>query len=322
MSIGRFARISQSLLRSDLVGKGADTRVSPLPAGSTADGSLGPRVLDPSPSKPGNRSGSLAPAPRSCPEAARVVALEHVCRMRGGSQAQLLRCAEQSHYVVKFQNNPQGVRILANELLGTLLARRLGLPVPEVAIVDVCRGLIAHTDEMVIELRQGSTPLRPGLCFGSRYPHGAGELSVVYDRLPDECMARVENLTDFAGALVFDVWTCNTDHRQALFVRDRQLSSYRALMIDQGGCFNGAKWDFPDFPLGGLYLHPAIRTCLRRDGALEPWLERLEQEIDELDLTRAAEEIPPKWYGCNETLFRRLLDQLNKRRPRVRSLIS
>ncbi len=37
--------------------------------------------------------------------------------MRGGAQAHLMRCASEEYYVVKFQNNPQGVRILANELL-------------------------------------------------------------------------------------------------------------------------------------------------------------------------------------------------------------
>jgi hypothetical protein len=35
---------------------------------------------------------------------------------------------EESYYLVKFQNNPQGARILVNELPGTCLAARMGLP--------------------------------------------------------------------------------------------------------------------------------------------------------------------------------------------------
>jgi hypothetical protein len=58
----------------------------------------------------------------------RVVAVEHVRRMQGGSQAHLLRCSDGEHYVVKFQNNPQGTRILVNEMLGGALAARLGHP--------------------------------------------------------------------------------------------------------------------------------------------------------------------------------------------------
>src|ERR1700721_107528 len=46
----------------------------------------------------------------------RVVAVEYVRRMRGGSQAHLLRCSDGEYYVVKFQNNPKGTRILANKL--------------------------------------------------------------------------------------------------------------------------------------------------------------------------------------------------------------
>ena len=41
-------------------------------------------------------------------------ALEHIRRMRGGAQAHLMRCSDSFYYVVKFQNNPQHVRILAN----------------------------------------------------------------------------------------------------------------------------------------------------------------------------------------------------------------
>jgi hypothetical protein len=65
----------------------------------------------------------------------RVVAVEYVHRMRGGSQSHLLRCSDGEYYVVKFQNNPQGARTLVNEMLGAALAARLDLPAPETAIV-------------------------------------------------------------------------------------------------------------------------------------------------------------------------------------------
>src|SRR6202042_2793562 len=61
--------------------------------------------------------------------AAMPLGVEEIRRMRGGAQAHLMRCADDNYYVVKFQNNPQGRRILANELLATRLAARMGLPV-------------------------------------------------------------------------------------------------------------------------------------------------------------------------------------------------
>ena len=46
-----------------------------------------------------------------------ILALEVIRRMRGASQPYLMRCADESNYVVKFRNNPQHVRVLANEML-------------------------------------------------------------------------------------------------------------------------------------------------------------------------------------------------------------
>ena len=89
-------------------------------------------------------------------------AVEQVRRMRGGAQAQLMRCGDEAHYVVKFQNNPQGLRILANELLGTRLAARLGLPVAAGEVVEVREELIAHTEDLVMQLGRGRPARRDG----------------------------------------------------------------------------------------------------------------------------------------------------------------
>src|SRR5271156_207365 len=112
-------------------------------------------------------------------------AVEEVRRMRGGAQAHLMRCGDEAHYVVKFQNNPQGMRILANELLGTRLAARLGLPTPAAAVIEVRESVIAHTEDLVMQLGRGRAPCRAGLQFGSRYPGSPAEIAVS-DFLPDE----------------------------------------------------------------------------------------------------------------------------------------
>ena len=54
-------------------------------------------------------------------------AVQHVKRMRGGAQSHLMRCDDGHYYVVKFRNNPQHERVLANEFLATRLAERVGL---------------------------------------------------------------------------------------------------------------------------------------------------------------------------------------------------
>ncbi|HKM82497.1 MAG TPA: HipA family kinase [Candidatus Acidoferrum sp.] len=264
-------------------------------------------------------------------------AIEHIRRMRGGAQAHLMRCSDGNYYVVKFQNNPQHLRVLANELLGTRLASRLGLPTTPVAVVEVSRELIQLTEELCMELARSHTPCAAGLQFGSRYPGDPRRLAL-YDFLPDERLREVANLHDFAGMLVFDKWTCNTNGRQTLFFEDKSPAStaapgdhprapgnsplpYRTLMIDQGFCFNAGEWNFPDAPLRGLYARNRVYEGVTGMESFGPWLERLEHRITERVLAELAGEIPPEWYADDYDAVLRLLEQLQRRRTLVPELL-
>lgn len=170
-------------------------------------------------------------------------ALEHIRKMRGGAQAHLLRCDDAAYYVVKFQNNPQHRRILANEMLGYELATALGLPVARGEVVKVEVELIARTPDLAILKHGRPETCSPGFQFGSRYPGEPGRVAV-HDFLPDDRLAEVSNLADFAGMLLFDQWTCNTNGRQVIFVAEPfapRAGGYRALMIDQGFCLNASE---------------------------------------------------------------------------------
>ena len=63
-----------------------------------------------------------------------------------------MRCSDGNFYVVKFRNNPQHLRVLANEMLATRLAERAGLPVPVTEVVEVDEWLVEHTPELSIQL--------------------------------------------------------------------------------------------------------------------------------------------------------------------------
>src|SRR5260370_18003141 len=152
---------------------------------------------------------------------------EEIGGMRGGAQSHLMGWSDGHYYVVKFQNNPQHRRILVNELLGTRLAARLGLPVTPVAIVHVSEELIRLTPELCMEMPRARVPCQPGPQFGSRYPGDPRRLAL-HDFLPDDQLRAVENLHDFAGMLVFDKWTCNTNGRQTLFFNEMRETSDRS----------------------------------------------------------------------------------------------
>jgi hypothetical protein len=247
------------------------------------------------------------------------LAIEQIRRMRGGAQAQLMRCADGGYYVVKFQNNPQGLRILANELLATRVAERIGLPTPLAVVVEVRGILIANTEDMVVQLGRGRERYRAGLQFGSRYPGSPTEVAV-YDFVPEETLGEVHNLSDFCGMHAFDKWACNTNVRQAIFFRRAGASNYEAQMIDNGFCFNAGEWNFPDAPLRGLYARHRVYERVRGIDSFEPWLSRIEK-MDVETIGAIAGEIPPEWYNSAYDALERMVEHFARRRKLVRDLI-
>ncbi|HZU31284.1 MAG TPA: HipA family kinase [Candidatus Angelobacter sp.] len=250
-----------------------------------------------------------------------VSAVQHIRKMRGGAQAHLLRASDNHYYVTKFRNNPQAVRILANEYLASKLGTYLGLPMAEVAIVSVPEWLIANSPELKIDLGgYYSVPCASGLQFGSRYvtdPLGA----TVFDYLPESMLKRVRNLKDFTRALAFDKWTGNADGRQAVFTKTANKRFYHAVFIDHGYCFNAGEWDFPDSPLRGVYARNHVYADVRGWNDFEPALSRIE-DIDAAQIWNIAREIPEEWCQSHAEGLELLIDSLHQRRLTVRNLIS
>jgi hypothetical protein len=240
--------------------------------------------------------------------------------MKGGAQGHLMRCSDGNFYVVKFRNNPQHTRVLANELLATRLAEGAELPVPAAAVVEVEGWLVEHTPELNIQLAGNTIPCQAGLQFGSRYVVSPLE-GQVFDYLPLEMLERVRNLETFAGMLAIDKWTGNANGRQAAFWRRMRERKYTVAFIDQGYCFNAGEWTFLDSPMRGVYARNEVYVGVQGWGSFEPWLSRVES-MNENIIWAAAGEIPPEWYGSDWGALEDLTRLLVERRTRVRELIS
>jgi hypothetical protein len=238
--------------------------------------------------------------------------------MRGGAHQVSLRADDEQYYVVKFQNNPQHLRVLANEFLALRLAEHVGLPVPLVEVVEVGEWLIANTPELHMQFAGEKIPCKAGQQIGVRYAVDP-RVGQVFDYLPEQLLDRVRNLDAFAGALAFDKWTCNANGRQAVFFRMARERKYTAVLIDFGHCFNQGDWSFPDSPLRGVYAWNAAYAGVRSWQSFSPWLERIEA-FDEQVAYAIGEQIPHEWYGDPDEL-ERLIAQLMKRRRRVRELV-
>jgi hypothetical protein len=204
-------------------------------------------------------------------------------------------------YVVKFQDNPQGTRVLANEMLAAKLAEGLGLPVPPTAVVELHLQL---SEELYFETPSGRQPIRPGLHLGSRLVITSRE-GRSYDVLPESLWHEMRSLDDFIGIQLFDLWTCNRDTRQVVFWKYSREQKYSATFIDNGHCFGGPEWIFAHliFPITN-FIGPVDKAWLR-------WADRIATfSVRRFELECVV--IPPEWIG-NEKRFDRIFEELETR---------
>lgn len=250
--------------------------------------------------------------------------------MRGGAQAHLIEADDGYAYVVKFRNNPQHHRILANEFLTSVFLRYLRISTPQIAIVQLSEDFLRANPEIAIQQGPRRLDVTPGWHFGSRYP-GAPEKLPVYDFVPDALLGEVVNLAEFLGMLVFDKWVANADGRQAIFFRagvrrpspagrEECRRGMVALMIDEGFAFDGPNWSFPDSPLQGLYHRPLVYRQVESLDSFQPWLDRIVHFPVEV-VDEARRQIPPQWIEGEERQLETLLEVLLRRRRRVPDLL-
>lgn len=140
----------------------------------------------------------------------------------GGSLPAIVEADDEGLYVLKFRGAGQGPRALVAELIGGEVARRLGLPVPELVFVELDAELArTEPDPEIQELIRASA----GLNLALDYLPGSVTYDPVADRLEDE----------LASAVVwFDACVSNVDRTARntnLLMWHRQL-----WLIDHGAC--------------------------------------------------------------------------------------
>ncbi|HLJ29844.1 MAG TPA: HipA family kinase [Candidatus Angelobacter sp.] len=245
---------------------------------------------------------------------------QHIRKMRGRSQAHLIRASNGAFYVVKFQN-PYSPRILANEMLATQIGLWLGLPLPTIDPIEVSAWLIQNTPELRVQVDGAEYPCRSGLHLGSRYPfHPVHERAEIYDHLPESQLTKLADPLSFARVMVLDKWLGNTDGRQAIFVRKRRARLFNALFIDHESCFDAGRWAFPDLPFHGVYHQNYVYEQVTGWKSFEPALTKAET-ASFIDLWRFGQMIPPEWYGQDSDGLRQLVETVYERWRRIRHLI-
>ena len=228
---------------------------------------------------------------------------KHIRVLRGGSQAHLMQANDGNVYVVKFQGNPQGTSVLANEMLAAKLAGWLGLPVPATEVVELLPEL---SEGLYFETLNGRQPILPGLHLGSRLVISSLE-GRSYDFLPHSFQHLIRNPEELIGIQLFDLWTCNRDTRQAVYWKRSRDKRYTVTFIDNGHCFGGPEWNFSPlmFPSETLTEPSATEAWLR-------WTDRIATFPTSRFESIEAELIPPEWR-CGAKQFSVLFEELRIR---------
>ncbi len=243
-------------------------------------------------------------------------------RLPGGSRSLLVWDDQHLLWVLKFRHNPQHSRLLINELLANLLARAIGLTVPDCALVRVSPDFLQQLPEAAFRYENGRAPYTPGLHFGSRYVLPSYEPACWSSLWPRADTVQFTNAEEIAGVLAFDAWVDNTDRRQAVFVpAERRSRKLTAFWIDNGSCFGDQTWD-PRF-LGRQNLlgrNPVYPTIAKWDD-FDPWLTQIEQFPLE-SMWRTALSIPIEWTSDDVGDLSRLIEVLLIRRKRLRHLLA
>lgn len=98
----------------------------------------------------------------------------------GGSLPALAEACDDFKYVIKFRGAGHGTKALISELLGGLIAKYLGLPVPEIVFVELDKAFgQTEADEEIQDLLKFSQ----GLNLGLHYLSGA----ITYDVATNTC---------------------------------------------------------------------------------------------------------------------------------------
>ena len=152
----------------------------------------------------------------------------------GGSLPGLVEADDDGLYVVKFHGAAQGPKALVAEVIAGELGRALGLPVPELVLVDIDPSLGGlDGDPWVGELLEKS----PGLNLGVDFLPGSLTFNPRADGRPDPDLA--------ANVVWFDALVTNTDRSP----RNPNILAWhrRLFLIDHGASlFVHHTWRDPD----------------------------------------------------------------------------
>ncbi|WP_242108799.1 HipA family kinase [Luteimonas aquatica] len=214
-----------------------------------------------------------------------VVATRYVTPLReGGSLPAVVEADDEGMYVMKFRGAGQGAKALIAELVAGEFARALGLPVPEIVLIELDPDMArTEPDPEIQELIRASA----GCNLALDYLPGALNYDPLVDRPEAELASRV---------VWFDAFVSNVDRT----ARNTNLLMWhrRLQLIDHGA----ALYFHHDWSSAGRAAEAAFP--LIRDHVLLPFATRLREadaalagRVDEAGIARIVAQVPDAWLA-------------------------
>jgi hypothetical protein len=158
---------------------------------------------------------------------------------RGATFPQLFDVEGIGVCVVKFLQNPQGLRALTNEFIGFKIASLLDIDHPETGILDVGAEVLPDGGVLKVHDEDDTYIFKPGLHFYSRWLEPADQ--VIATDLSSFGMA--DNPEILAGVVLLDLLLNNWDRKPLnLNLLLHRQGRHRLKLIDLSMAFGNANW--------------------------------------------------------------------------------
>lgn len=213
----------------------------------------------------------------------------------GGSGSHFISCDDENEYIVKFAD---ATKTVVNEYVCGSLALVLGLPVPQMSLVNLSKDLISLSPDLA------TRGINPGYHFGSRRLSNS---TADFQHLDHDLFREhvLENVDDLYGVVAFDNWVLNADRNNTgnnmiEVLPNNRLKYY---MIDFGHCFTGNSWDsnlrsrIND--LNFMAIFDYITKYLKDLDKFKKWCRKI-SDIQNEPINKFVDSIPPFWTITGE----------------------
>ncbi|MCM1293166.1 MAG: aminotransferase class I and II [Bacteroides sp.] len=214
----------------------------------------------------------------------------YICPLReGGSLPALAEADDGFKYVVKFRGAGHGVKALIAELIGGEVARKLGLAVPELVLLDIDERFgITEGDEEIQDLLKASR----GLNLGMHYLSGSLTMDPYVNKVDSKLASRIVWL---------DAFLTNVD-RTAMNTNMLVWHTNETWLIDHGASFYfHHSWrDLDKAPLVPFDNIISRHSLLHKASLLKEVDEENHKILTENDFAEIVALIPSDWLQWSE----------------------